>query len=230
MIEANVIFTFNGIDSTIQCTIEDKMKDICEKYSRKINKEMNSLVFLYGGNQINFELKFKDQANHLDLKENKMNILVYENELFICPKCKQIIQLNIQKLNDIILFNKKIIDTISGIKFQIDNIIKISESSPINTQLKNINKLFDIINEDIKNNYEKIKKNNLLNYYNKYSNINNNKNNIKKSNLLENIKPNDFYKKLFSHVNEKIKLKLIKYNKKLKNKIDIKLINYKYYK
>ena len=34
---------------------------------------------------------------------------------------------------------------------------------------------------------------------------------------------------IFSHLNEKIKLKVIKYNKKLQEKIDIKLINYKFY-
>ena len=147
MKEAKVIFTFNGNDLTIQCTIDDKMKDIYEKYSKKINKEMNSLLFLYLGNQVNFNLKFKEQANHLDLKENKMNILVCENELVICLKCKHLIQLN-----------KKIIDTISGIKFQIDNIIKISESNIKNTQLTNIIIILDKINEDIKNNNEKIKK------------------------------------------------------------------------
>ena len=34
---------------------------------------------------------------------------------------------------------------------------------------------------------------------------------------------------LFSHLDEKIKLKVIKYNKKLQNNINIKLINYKFY-
>ena len=74
MKEANAIFTFNGVDLSIQCTIDDKMKDICKKYSNKMNKEINSFLFLYGGNQVNFELAFKKQANYQDLKENKMNI------------------------------------------------------------------------------------------------------------------------------------------------------------
>ena len=39
------------------------------------------------------KFKFKEQANHEDLKENKMNILVYKKEIFICPKCKQKIQI-----------------------------------------------------------------------------------------------------------------------------------------
>ena len=71
MKEANVIFTFNGRDLTIQCTIDDKMTSICEKYSTKINKEMNSHLFLYRGNQINFDLKLSEQANKQDLNEIK---------------------------------------------------------------------------------------------------------------------------------------------------------------
>ena len=46
---------------------------------------------------------------------------------------------------------------------------------------------------------------------------------------MESIKSIFFSRILFSHLNEKIKLKIIKYNKKLQNIIDIKLINYKFY-
>ena len=80
MSKANVIFTFEGIDLIIQSTTEDKMKDICEKYSIKINKAMNSILFLYEGNQVNFELSFKEHANSIDRKNNKMKILVYKRE------------------------------------------------------------------------------------------------------------------------------------------------------
>ena len=55
MVEAKIIFTFNGEDLTIQNTIDDKMEDICEKYKKKINKEINSFLYLYQGNHINFE-------------------------------------------------------------------------------------------------------------------------------------------------------------------------------
>ena len=53
---------------------------ICEKYSLKIGKEMNSLLFLYGGNQVNLELNFKEQANSIGINDNEMKILVYTNE------------------------------------------------------------------------------------------------------------------------------------------------------
>ena len=47
--------------------------------------------------------------------------------------------------------------------------------------------------------------------------------------LIENMKSKDIIKILFSHLDEKIKLKTIKYNKKLQNMIDINLINYKFF-
>ncbi len=56
MTEANVIFNFEGVDVTVQCSKEEQMKDICQKYVNKIDKNINSLIFLYGGNQLNFNL------------------------------------------------------------------------------------------------------------------------------------------------------------------------------
>ena len=46
---------------------------------------------------------------------------------------------------------------------------------------------------------------------------------------LGNVKSTYILKKIFSHLDEKIKLKLIKYNKTLQNKINIRLINYQYF-
>ena len=96
MSEAKVIFTLDCIELTIQCSSNDKMREICEKFSTKVNKEMNSLIFLYGVYEINFELKFKEQANSLDINKNEMKILVYnnKNDEFICPKCEEKIKLN----------------------------------------------------------------------------------------------------------------------------------------
>ena len=48
--------------------------------------------------------------------------------------------------------------------------------------------------------------------------------------MLNNIKSYDFLRLLFSHVFERRKLKIIKYDKSLQNKIDINLTNYKMYK
>ena len=74
------IFIFGGIEVIIQCTKEEKMKEICQRYVNKIEKNLNSLIFLYGGKQLNFNLSFKEQANGLDKERNEMKVLVYKNE------------------------------------------------------------------------------------------------------------------------------------------------------
>ena len=58
------------------------MRDICKKYANEIDKDINSLLFLYEGNQINFESSFNSQANHKDKINNEMKI-------FVCQKSKK---------------------------------------------------------------------------------------------------------------------------------------------
>ena len=55
MSEAKVMFSFGGEDATMQCSTDEPTKDICQKFSNKIDKNINSLIFLYGGTQINFQ-------------------------------------------------------------------------------------------------------------------------------------------------------------------------------
>ena len=152
MSEANVIFTLDGVNLTIKCTTEDKMKDICKNYSKKINKNLNSLLFLYGRNKVNFDLSFKEQANILDRNNHEMKIFVNEKEdnIMICSKCGAKIALKDEKLDEIILYNEEIKNTIIGIKLQIDNIINAYSNNSFNYQLKNINRLLILIKEDIK--------------------------------------------------------------------------------
>ena len=164
MSKANVIFNLEGIDLIVQCTTDDKMKDICQKYATKIETNINSLMFLYGGNQLNFNLSFKEQINSLDKDKNEMKVLVYKKEIdgIECPKCGEKIRFKTEKIDEIISFNETLKDTLIGIKAQLDNIV--SKNSPINLvniQLKNINIILNTINEDINKNNCKLK--NLLN-------------------------------------------------------------------
>ena len=163
-----------------------------------------------------------------------MNILVSE--------CDQKNNLNSEKLDKIILSNNKIEKSIIDIKLQIDNIIKTSSNNSLNIQLKNINNILKMINEDIKKNNE-----NLNNLFSDWINTKNNNKNIrvlnaintksnsenvycsKNGNLLRNIKSKYFSRIIFSYLNAKNQLKIIKYNKRLQNNMDIKLINYKFY-
>ena len=89
MAEAKIIFTLDGVNITIQCSPEDKIKDICQKFATKVGSNINSFTFLYGGNQMNMELKFKEQANSFDQNNNEMNVLVDRKEIddLTCPNC-----------------------------------------------------------------------------------------------------------------------------------------------
>ena len=77
---ANIIFSLDGKNKIIQCSKEDKIEDICRRYANKVNIDINSLIFLYGGNQLKLELSFKDQANSIDNNNNEMRVLVYKIE------------------------------------------------------------------------------------------------------------------------------------------------------
>ena len=75
-----VKFTYEGSNTSVQCELNDKIKDIIKKFLVKINKDKNSnLYYLYNGGKINEEITFYEQANHLDKNRKKMNVLVYNN-------------------------------------------------------------------------------------------------------------------------------------------------------
>ena len=100
-----IIFQYKGEENIIYCELNDKIKDIINKYILKIGK--NNLYFIYSGNKINAELKFNEIANKFDKERNKMNILVFDedNDInekkiilkdFICPNCCDSILIKIQ--------------------------------------------------------------------------------------------------------------------------------------
>ena len=169
---SRVIFVYEGVDVIIQCTKDEKMKDICQRCANKIERNIYSLIFLYAGKQLNFNLSFNEQANNMDKKRNEMKILIYkdENNEYICPKCGERIKLNIK--DDILSSVKNIKDAIDGIKLNIDNILKISLDNSVNVQIKNISLIINSLNGDIKKINEKI--NNLLNYNKETKNENDN--------------------------------------------------------
>ena len=151
MSEANIIFILDCQEVTIQCSTNDKLKNICQKYTFKIQKNIDSFNFLYNGNLINFELTFNEQATSSDKENKKMTVLVYKKITgFVCPKCGEEIKINTEIFNNLKEKNDNIINTLVGIKSQLENIIKTSSGNPINNQLNNINIILNSISEDIK--------------------------------------------------------------------------------
>ena len=145
---AEIIFIFEGTYISIQCNINQKMKEICTQFCSKIKLNINSLTFLYGEKILNLDKTFNEIA-----KENKIKILVFnnDNDNEICPKCGKI--LNNKILEDIIKLNNNINDTLVGLYSQIDNIINDlknkKEIKYINNQLKNVNVLLNNSISDI---------------------------------------------------------------------------------
>ena len=131
-------------------------------------------------------------------------------------------------MNDIILNNNNIKERINEIELEIEKIIK---NDSLNIQIKNINQNLIKIKEDINNSNEiifniiknenKEEENNNTNYNKENYSISENKK------YLSDIKSNVIIRKIFSFCNEKDKLKIVKYNKNLQNKMGVKLINYK---
>ena len=80
MADPIVIFNFESSDIIVQCSKNETMRNIIQRFGSKIQKNSNSFIYLYGGGQVNFELTFEEQANQIDKENNKMKILVYENE------------------------------------------------------------------------------------------------------------------------------------------------------
>ena len=148
---------------TIQCNIEDKMKDIINKFKNKIQNENKNLFFIYNGDKINEELKFKQIINNKDMK--KISILVFNNKdnendnnkkeiisnKIICPECKENILINIKdyKINLYECKNGHKIENISLNEYK--NLQKIDLSKIICNECYknsfNINKEFYICSE-----------------------------------------------------------------------------------
>ena len=96
---SKVIFNYKGKEETIECSKDEKMKDICQRFSLKSEIDINKIYFIYNGNRINEEIYYIQLINEEDRNKNIMNILVYDENIYqsneiICPECKESILLN----------------------------------------------------------------------------------------------------------------------------------------
>ena len=153
MSKATIIFTFNGIYTTVECNKNEKMRNILERYKLKVEIDINKVYLLYNGIKVNEELRFEELANGEDKKMNMMNIIIYDiNEStiieekiekskdIICPKCKENILIKIKdyKIN---MYGCKYNDIIKDIKIkELENTQKIDISKIICNKCKKLNK------------------------------------------------------------------------------------------
>ena len=74
-----VEFNFNGKTLTIQCNEYDIIGQIFQKFAIKIETNINSLTFIYNGNDnINRNLQINQVINYFDKNRNKMSVIVYD--------------------------------------------------------------------------------------------------------------------------------------------------------
>ncbi len=75
---AKVIFNFKGVELTIQCTTEEKMENIFQKFYQKVQMELKNFLFLYNGSLVKRDLTFEKQMSTQNKAKNKMIILVFD--------------------------------------------------------------------------------------------------------------------------------------------------------
>ena len=74
-----VIFNYKGVEKEIQCNINDKIKDIFERYANKVGIDISKVFFIYNGNKINDNLILNEIISEEDKRRYIMNILVNKN-------------------------------------------------------------------------------------------------------------------------------------------------------
>jgi len=109
---AEVGFNYEGLKISIQCKENEIMKNICQRFLNKIKEDKNNKYFSYNGNagdKFDENLTFEQMINSEDKKRNKMNVLVFKNEVeegineivkskdAICPLCGESVRVD---LND----------------------------------------------------------------------------------------------------------------------------------
>ena len=115
----SVEFIFNNNLIVVPCDINEKMKDICQRFISKAEITNNSLYYLYQGNQINLELKYGEIIGAEDRNNNSMKILanlveedqtkinaLHKLKYIICPECGENIRIKIENYK-IILYGCK---------------------------------------------------------------------------------------------------------------------------
>ena len=190
---SEIIFIYEQEPIKIQCNKNQKMEDICKSLSSKINVNLNSLIFLYGGKKLNLEYKLNELTKEKSIKILVSKIDIENENENICSKCGKMI--NNKIISNILKLNNNINDTLKGIKIQIEHTMEDIKNKRdinyINIQLKNIIIIINNINDDLKkmnNDINKMNFNNDIKLNNDYMHFENMNSKINKSRFNNDIK------------------------------------------
>ena len=83
-------FEYKGETIDIQCSENEKMGKICKNFAIKVKiDDINKLVFLYSGDNINMQKTCSQIINNIDKERKTMSVIVYEQNpktIIIAPK------------------------------------------------------------------------------------------------------------------------------------------------
>ena len=163
---SEIIFSYQGNQTSIQCETNEKMKDICLKFTNKLELDINKIYFLFNGDKINVneEAKLMDiikgkEINEIVILVNDINEEIKKENIIlskevICPICKENISLNFYnyKINLINCKNNHNINHILIKDFKNSQKIDISkiicEICKIKNKSETYNNFIDVFNVD----------------------------------------------------------------------------------
>ena len=156
----NAIFIFDKEKRVIECSYDDYIDDICNRFIKKINVKKNEIIFLYNGKKINQNIKINKYINKKVLKNNKINIfyikikhiskdkLLYNKKNIkgiICPKCGEICKIKFDDYK-IILYECKNNHILKNIEFE--NFIEAQNIEISKVKCSNCSKIEETIKFD----------------------------------------------------------------------------------
>ena len=100
---STVEFNYNGSKTIIQCSEDEIMEKICQRFGTKSQINIKDFYFLYSGNKINLQNKYTQIINSFDKERKIMSLLVCEKDSDnqnedsnlvksiypICPTCSE---------------------------------------------------------------------------------------------------------------------------------------------
>ena len=76
-----VEFQYKGDITTIPAEDAQKFTEICSKFTKKVNVEINTLNFIYSGKVVNLDLTLNQTINRIDKERKLMTILIFDVEV-----------------------------------------------------------------------------------------------------------------------------------------------------
>ena len=156
---AKAEFLYNGDKIVIHCDVNDKLESIFQKFSIKIQKNVDELCFLYGGKFIDKNSTYIKLANSIDKERKIISIIVTDdvqkdNNSELLKENKELKE-KLNEANKIIEEQKK---EIQELKYEITK-IKSEGITQVNSLIELIEKK-DKENKQLKENKNNINTNN----------------------------------------------------------------------